>query len=493
MVKKENLSEVRLYDDQSERILLAVLLQDPKFIVNLDKWEIKPQAFYFSVHQTIYSVIISVYNEKGLVDPFIVASKLKSFGVTSYNDVSILEYLEILLAIPVVEDSYADYLEEVLTLYYLREADKKHEGARKDLRRKKGENLSQILSFIEKTSEDISTIKVSNSDDEFKDLFGTLEESIKGIADSGELPGLYSPFKTFNARHGVFKFGGSYVFAAQGKVGKSTFLLNMAEFFAMEGKGKTKVLIFDTELSTIENQTRLMASESGVKENHYVEGSFKNNPSEVAKAEKVFEKYRDVKGLIYHIYAPEKKIEDVESMAKRFYTRHVKEGENFVVIYDYIKITGENTIDQQEWAIIHNKSNRLKKLAASLPRTIVLTSVQLDDENRTAMSRRIIWESSGVWLLKKKTPDEQFKHGEKFGTHILEEKVTRGQGDDYQEFCQATVGKEMTWIKNNLFFDFSNFKVKESGTTEDMLREQTGQQLTPRKERSKGWSHEDLT
>lgn len=470
--KKEDLSKVALYSLEDERVFLAALLQDPKFIVELDSFEVKPDVFFFLPHKTLYSAILATFGESGAVDAYILTNRLKTLGITTVNDISIFDYItEYLAPISVNRDFYPQYTQNLLRWYFLREADKRHSKARNDLRRNRDKSLPEIMEMIEKTSEDISTIRVSNLDEEFVDLFGQGESVLKGIAESETPMGLYTPWKSYNDKYGPLTYGDAYIFAAQKKTGKSTFLMALSSHLAKQGNGNVLVLFCDTEMESWRQMTRNAAAETGIKEFYFRNGGFKDDKNMISKAERVFEQWKDLKGRVFHLYAADKTIDDIEILVKRFHSRYIKEGYSLCLTYDYLKTTGESTENQKEWEVLGNKMNVLKKLASSLKNTIVISAIQLNEENNIAMSSRISWFSSQTMFLKRKTPQQLENHGLQYGNVILEEYVTRSQGEFYEQYVPVAQGGETRYIKNSINLDFNNFNIVDKGDYKKMIAE----------------------
>lgn len=468
---------IELKNESVERVCLAAMVQFPDLICDLERWQLKPDVFSHSVHKCLYSGIIALAN-KGPVDPYLLSSHLSSLGITKMNDVSLHDYIEVLTEIPLSKDSFHSFFEELVKYYYSRKADAKCAQMRVDIRRNLEKPFSEVVTEIEKGFSDVSTLQVSNLDSEFVDIFGTAESTIKSIAD-GEPTGVWSPFKSFNDYYGPFTFGDSYVFAARSKVGKST-LLSYLSTSIVKDNPKVKILICDTEMEARRVQCRNLSSETGVNEFYFRNGGFKNDKNMVSKAEKTFEKWKGLEGRIYHLYAADKPISEIQSIVKRFYSRYIKDDEILIIVYDYIKETGEGAgQDKKEWELVGLKANILKQMASATPRTIVLTSVQLNEEDKVAQSARILWFSSMVALLKKKTPEQLQSHTMEFGTHYLEVLVTRSQGENFEEFVPFQQAGETKYIRNNINLKFENFSIEDKGTYKAMVKklESSGRQL----------------
>lgn len=468
----ENLRDKELWDAGEERVALACILKNPELIATLDDFALKPAIFYFKEHQIIFSTLLSIYNEKGGIDPFLVINKLKSFGITSFQGIPISDYIETIGAISCSPKNVGEYFETVCKWYYTRIADDKIKEKRQELRRgATARSLSETVEFVEKANADITTISVSNLDEDFVDIWDKGEEIIREIAQRDKPTGIRCPFDSFHKQYGLMGFGDMIVIGAQKKTGKSTLLRFWGEAIAASDED-TIVLYIDYEMATHQVVSRAIAADTKEKEVFFREGTFKNDPQKVAKAQKTFDKWNNrPKGKMIHLYANRKGIEEIEILVKRFHSRHVKEGKNLLVINDYLKIVTESTDNQKEWEVMGRKGNAFKELAGQLPRTVVLTAIQLNEEDKVAMSARIGWFCTSIFFLRKKSPDQMQRHGDKYGSLILEEYVTRFQGEEYEEFIEIKQGSETKRIKNCINIYSNNFHLEDRGTYKQMVKE----------------------
>lgn len=474
--------KIELHSQESERAVLAILLQDNDFIVNIDKWDLKSDTFFFKEHRVIFSAIMALYRKRGSVDAITLGNEVKSYGVTHYNSLSIQDYIETINITPIRKNLYSGYLDDVCKWYFLRQTRDKLKDGWEEIRGNRNLSLGELQGMVEKMAVDTTTTHVSNLDEEFVDFYGTAEEVIKGIAEGEKETGLYGPWKTWSDFFGPMGFGELFMFAARSKVGKSSILTYLSDYFVKQYPN-VKVLFFDSEMESERVQTRNLAAETGIKEFYFRHGGFKDNKEMVSKAEKAFDKWKALKGRFYHIYGADKPIDEVEAIAKRFHTKHIKEDEILILTYDYVKSTGEVTSDSPEWMVIGDKANRLKKLASSLPRTIVLSAIQLNQEDNIAMSARVGWVTNYLGKLKRKSPEELEEHTDQFGTHYLETILTRSLGEFAEETIAIQRGSETKYVPNNINLKFDNFSIEDMGSFKEMVKklDSQGRQLTLKK------------
>ena len=149
------------------------------------------------------------------------------------------------------------------------------------------------------------------------------------------------------------------------------------------------------------------------------------------------------------MHVSNKSIDQICSLIKRWYY-NVGRGNQCLVVYDYVKLTGEKV--GQNWAeyqAIGEKINRLKEVAEEV-NSPMLTAMQLNrsaegsnrvDNNSSAisLSDRLQWFAAFVGIFRQKDEDELLLDNEydengnltrDFGTHKLIPVKSRFQGRD---------------------------------------------------------------
>jgi hypothetical protein len=154
-----------------------------------------------------------------------------------------------------------------------------------------------------------------------------------------------------------------------------------------------------------------------------------------------------------------------------------------VVVYDYIKLTGENSFNKKEYELIGEKVNSLKELTLELDIPL-LTACQLnrsaesgvDDSSAIAQSDRLQWFASFVAIFRRKTPEEIASEGQEYGTHKLIPLATRFQGREAQghhDLVRVAEGNRYKYVPNFINYNIENFRVTEHGTLQDVIENQT--------------------
>jgi len=323
----------------------------------------------------------------------------------------------------------------------------------------------------------------------YEDLLALAEE--RGNNPKEEI-GFATPYPEFNRLYGGFRRRNLYVFASRAKSGKSTLLNAFAS--EMSKSHKMKVLYLDTEMSTEETQFRAIAAKTGVPLWYIETGNWRKDESMIKKV-RTHLKDIAVNYQVTHRFIGNKKIEEIMSMARRWYLREVGRGNSCMICFDYIKAIDKLSGNQQEYQLMGEKVDNLKKLAEELDCPII-TAVQnnrsgittnkdvseiVDDESSIGISDRITWYATYVGLFRRRVAEEVVLDTPESGTHKLIELVARFQGKDaagHQDLIKRTFpdGK-VKYVKNFINFEVKNFNVEERGSLVDSINRQNSQFL----------------
>jgi hypothetical protein len=199
------------------------------------------------------------------------------------------------------------------------------------------------------------------------------------------------------------------------------------------------------------------------------------------------------------------------SKVRRWILSDVGRGNPAIVLYDYLKLTGEKV--GQNWAEYQAMGEKVSlfhqlSMEANIP---VLTAVQAnrtgesfnkkssqisDDSSSMAVSDRIQWFCSLTAGIRRKTIEEiaedeglsqeeaENQHDNRtldnlrFGTHKLTVFKSRFQGENapgHHDLHRRTMADGSFKYENNyLNLEMNNFKVEEKGSLEHIIRRQQG-------------------
>jgi len=479
-----------LHSLQIEKHVIGGLIQNLDAIPEIEGF-VNEKDFVAQPHSTIFSCIISSYLQKEKIDKVILAQKIKNLGISFKDNINIFDYIEGISFSSITKDATIKACQELVKLRALRDVDETCEEIKGHINKSINQPLDKTISEIDAIYGDkINSFSTQEGNANlFDDLLDLAEE--RGNNPQEEI-GYATPFPEFNRLYGGYRKRNLYIIASRAKSGKSTFLNEVAS--EMSKMHKMKVLYLDTEMSTEETKFRAIAAKTGVSLWYIETGNWRKNPDMV---QKVRTHLKDV-GQVYqvtHRFIGNKKIDEIMSMTRRWYLREVGRGNNCLVVFDYIKAIDKLTGNQQEYQLMGDKVDSLKKLAEELDCPIV-TAVQnnrsgittnkdvsgiVDDESSVGISDRITWYASYVGLLRRRVAEEIVLDTPESGTHKLIELVSRFQGRDaagHQDLLrrQFPDGK-IKYVKNFINLEIRNFRVEERGSLRDSITRQNAQFL----------------
>lgn len=483
-----------IYSLQVERHVLSGLIRHQDLFADIDVF-LTENDFYNDVHASIYSVFKNIKNQGSNVDKVLLAEKIKNLGISFKDEINIFDYIDNLSFSQITEEATIASCKELIKLRIRREISQTADKLKEYVNKNSEESIDQIIGKIDQ----IYNKKISSysENDMPINIFQEAEDLIEEIGNSPkEDTGLITPYSEFNRMYGGLKNGNIYAIASRPGQGKSTWLNDICFKTSINLKNKTKTLILDTEMQTIDIQLRMVASLTDVPVWYLETGNWRKNEEMTKKVRAAWQKIKNYEYFHYHVGS--KNIDQVCSIIRRWYLSKVGRGNQAMIAYDYIKLTGEKV--GQNWAehqAIGEKIDKLKRISEEINCPIV-TAMQLnrtgenfnrnsnnvvDDSSVISLSDRLQWFASFVAIFRRKTLDEITLDGQAFGTHKLIPTKTRFQGKDaagHQDLIRRldSSGKEV-WAQNYLNYQITNFNIEERGSLRDVAERQREQyQLT---------------
>jgi replicative DNA helicase len=473
-----------IYSVQVERHVLGGLIRNPEIFFDISKF-ISEKDFFNDVHSTIFSCIKDELNKNNKIDKVLLAQKIKNLGISFKDEIDIFSYIDALALTQINSQGTINACKELSKLKVRRELMETAENVKKYVKENAEENIDAIVSKVD----GIYNNKISQYyiEGEPINLFEELESIIEEIGNNPrDETGLKTPYNNFNNLYGGLKQGNIYSIVSRPGQGKSTWLNDIGYKTSNVSNKNTKALILDTEMSTLDTQMRLVASISGVPLWFIETGNWRKNPEMIQKVRDAWPKVKNM--THYHYHVANKNIDEISSIIRRWYYTKVGRVNQAVIVYDYIKLTGEKV--GQNWAehqAIGDKIDKLKRISEEI-KCPVITAMQLnrtgenfnrnanqvtDDSSAIALSDRMQWFASFVGIFRRKTQDEIQVDGEQFGTHKLIAIKTRFQGKDgagHHDLVRRRVGEnEFKYFNNYINFEVNNFNVEERGTLREIV------------------------
>jgi replicative DNA helicase len=429
--------KAKFEDRGSERAVIAAVLQNPDLIVEVQA-KISERDFLSDHHRCIYSILHSLYDQ----------------GVHSFDMMAVLDYADKRNVIESIGGG--DYIDAL----YRMEVDPRNLPVYMDLVQdssvkyrlyKEASSIqSDILQNVGNPGEGLTSAEVlaraesriidismnMKGVEEAIDMKTGLRDRLAELASAPvDVRGLSSGIPLLDKAINGFAPGSLSVFAARAKAGKSTLLMNLAGHMAY--KLGIPVLYVDTEMSTREQQTRLLSHVAHVPERAIVNGKFINDNSFCQRIERGCQLIEN--GLFLHKYYPGYTIDGLKSLVRKYAAR---EGIG-AFFFDYIKIpevNGDNAFKEHQ--ILGNVATALKDLAGTL-NIPVITAAQIKrsesgnpkthyNDNDVADSDRIGRYCSNLFALAQKSSKEMQEDGPSCGTHRLQVLLARAGGSMYK-------------------------------------------------------------
>lgn len=479
-----------IYSLQVERHVLSGLIRHQNLFADVDIF-LNENDFYHEVHSTIYAVYKNTLYKGEKIDKVLLAEKIKNLGISFKDDINIYDYIDNLSFSQITEEATVSACKELMKLRIRREISQTAEKLSKFVKDNGDEDIDKIISQADAIYNDkISSYEVN---DEPVNLFTGLEDVVEEMGNNPkEEVGLITPYPEFNRLYGGLKNGNIYAIVSRPGQGKSTWINDMCFNVAKNPKNKTKTLILDTEMQTLDIQLRMVSSMTDVPMWYLETGNWRKNQDMTSKVRAAWNNIKNYE--YYHYHVGNKNIDQICSIIRRWYLSKVGRGNQALIAYDYVKLTGEKV--GQNWAehqAIGSKIDKLKRISEEIQCPIV-TAMQLnrtgenfnrssanvvDDSSVIALSDRLQWFASFVAIFRRKTLDELALDTQQFGTHKLIPTKTRFQGKEaagHQDLVRRldANGKE-TWAQNYLNYNVHNFKIEERGSLLNVVERQREQ------------------
>jgi len=491
-----------IYSLQVERHVLSGLIKYENLFADVDTF-ISENDFYNDVHSTIYAIYKNIKHKGEKVDKVLLAEKIKNLGISFKDDINIYDYIDNLSFSQITEDATIKACQELLKLRIRREISETADKIKTYIGKNAEVSIDELLADADAMYN--NKISAYTTNDLPINIFENAEDIIEEIGNSPrEETGLITPYPEFNRMYGGLKNGNIYAIVSRPGQGKSSWINDICFKTAINPKNKVKALILDTEMQAPDIRFRMISSLTGVPMWYLETGNWRKNEEMVKKVRAAWPLIKNHQYHHYHVGS--KSIDQICSMIRRWHLSQVGRGNQAVIAYDYIKLTGEKI--GQNWAehqAIGDKIDKLKRISEELKAPII-TAMQLnrtgenfnrkssdvvDDASAISLSDRLQWFASFVAIFRRKTMDELALDTQQFGTHKLIPTKTRFQGKDaagHQDIVRRLneTGKEV-WAQNYLNYQVENFNITEHGSLVDIAERQREQyQLDDRNQNDGG-------
>ena len=244
---------------EAEQSVIGSMIMDKDAIITASE-VITGTDFYEHQYQILFDTMVELYNESKPVDLVTLQNRLKEKDVPP--QVSSLEFIRDLVTAVPTSANVKYYAQIVKDKAVLRRLIKVAEETANDCYLDK-ENIDHILEKTEKNVFDIVQNKGTKDFTDIKDVVLRTIDSIEAAArNQGSVTGLATGFYNLDYKTAGLQPSDLILIAARPSMGKTAFVLNVAEYIAL--KSNVTTVIFSLEMSQDQLVKRFLAMNSRV-------------------------------------------------------------------------------------------------------------------------------------------------------------------------------------------------------------------------------------
>ncbi|MDQ6913547.1 MAG: replicative DNA helicase [Verrucomicrobiota bacterium] len=356
------------------------MLISPREIIAEAVEKINEEYFYIPAHQTIYTVLVELWNAGQGIDLITFTQVLRDRNVL--DAVGGASFVTSLFTFVPTAANVTYYLEIVREKYILRQII----AAATESVRRAYEEQDEVSALLDEVEQKIFAV----GEDRFKGQMPTMKEQVMGALESieklwerkGGITGISTGFIELDRMTNGLHDGEMIVIAARPSMGKTALAMNIAEHVAINGK--LPVAVFSLEMSSQQLVQRLLCSRARVNLQKVREGFLADRdfPSLTASASKLAE------AEIYLDDSAGLSILELRAKARR-----LKAQKNIqLIVVDYLQLLKSTTRRAQDnrQLEISEISAGLKGLAKELKiPVIVLAQLNRQPEARSGGKPRL--------------------------------------------------------------------------------------------------------
>ena len=350
------------HSDEAERAVIGSMLMDGDAIVTASEI-IGSDDFYQRQYGILFDVMTELYGEDKPVDLVTLQERLKNKDVPP--ELTSVEFISGILNDVPTSANVKHYAETVAEKALLRRMIKTNEEIANSCYLGK-EPLDQILEDTEKKIFDLLQKKSSDDFVPIQDVVLSVIDKIELAAKhKGTVTGLATGFYDLDYKTSGFQPSDLILVAARPSMGKTAFVLNLAQYIAV--KSKVTTAIFSLEMSKDQLVNRLLSMESKVDSQLIRTGNLSANDWE-----KLIESAGDIsKAPLIIDDTPGISISELRSKCRKFNL----ENDLGLVIIDYLQLMsgGSKRTDSRQQEI-SDISRSLKALAREINAPVIALS-----------------------------------------------------------------------------------------------------------------------
>ena len=258
-MEEEIVNKVQPNDIIAEQAVLGSMLVDKDAVMAATEF-LKPEDFYRDDNKEIYAAMLDLYKLGKHIDTITLKEELKLRG--TLEKVGDIQYIATLIDTVPTTSNVESYVKIVEEKSVIRKLIKAANDILK-LGYSQTEEVDTIVEQAEKKIYDIIKLKNSKQYSSIREILVTAFDEIeKKYQNKNKMSGIPSGFVDLDKKISGINPSDLIIVAARPAMGKSAFVLNIANYVAMFDK--VSVLIFSLEMSKEQMINRILASESEV-------------------------------------------------------------------------------------------------------------------------------------------------------------------------------------------------------------------------------------
>lgn len=258
-MENEVVNKVQPNDTIAEQAVLGSMLVDTEAVITAVEI-LKPEDFYREDNREIYAAMLEIYTLGKHIDMITLMEQLRLRG--SLERVGDNQYIAMLIDNVPTTSNIENYVKIVEEKSVLRKLIKAANDILK-LGYSQTESVDSVIEQAEKQVFDVVQNRNSKGYASMKEILVTAFDMIETMyQNKNKVSGIESGFIDLDNKISGLNPSDLIIVAARPAMGKSAFVLNIANFVAMHMK--TPVMIFSLEMSKEQMVTRILSSESEI-------------------------------------------------------------------------------------------------------------------------------------------------------------------------------------------------------------------------------------
>jgi replicative DNA helicase len=364
------------YSEDAEQAVLAAMLIDQDAVMRAIE-VVDDSMFYAERHRRIYRAMMSITERGSVVDPLTLADELGRKG--ELDGAGGKDYIGFLVdAVPTAAnvEYHAKIVKEKALLRRLIEVSTEIVGEAFS----GGQTADELLDLAEQKIFQVAQQRTSEGFSRIKDLMWTTMERIESISAGGEtVTGVASGFTDLDEYTSGFQPSDLIIIAARPSMGKTAFVLNMAQHAAIENQ--QKVAFFSLEMSKDSLVQRMLTSEARIDAQKLRKGLLRDDD---------FPRLARAAGILTHAPIWIDDTAGITLLEMRSKARRLKAEQGLdMIVVDYLQLMQGPANSESRQQEVSQISRGLKALAKELSVPVLaLSQLSRAPEQRAGDSKR---------------------------------------------------------------------------------------------------------